>query len=238
MLGTFILWHLLSVIGQVGVATWQRVFNRLFLYSCQLSWSLDTQREQEKKMRARLFLLALVASFGYFTFGLAVAWPAAALPSIRFDPSHLYITSSRFLTSMLLAPLGAHNMYAYHCIPMRQYLWQEECQSTHFPRHPCSFILLIYFIPSIHFLMMLQNPWIHIHDLDSQLIHNCPSWRLSTTELRSTWPWSNSRGSDPLPALAASWEVLWAGSSQKVLELVVVFSSPRSSPALAGFSSS
>ena len=37
------------------------------------------------KMRARLFLLALVASFGYFTFGLAVAWPAAALPDIRFD---------------------------------------------------------------------------------------------------------------------------------------------------------
>ena len=34
-------------------------------------------------MRARLFLLALVASFGYFTFGVAVAWPAAALPSIR-----------------------------------------------------------------------------------------------------------------------------------------------------------
>ena len=64
-------------------------------------------------MRARLFLLALVASFGYFTFGLAVAWPAAALPSIRFDPSHLYITSSRFLTSMMLALSGVHNMYAY-----------------------------------------------------------------------------------------------------------------------------
>ena len=35
-------------------------------------------------MRARLFLLVLMASFGYFTLGLALAWPASALPSIRF----------------------------------------------------------------------------------------------------------------------------------------------------------
>ena len=48
---------------------------------------LDRRRQ---KMRARLFLLALVASFGYFTFGLAVAWPAAALPSIRFAPYLLF----------------------------------------------------------------------------------------------------------------------------------------------------
>ena len=36
------------------------------------------------KMRRRLFFLILIASFGYFTLGLALAWPASALPSIRF----------------------------------------------------------------------------------------------------------------------------------------------------------
>jgi len=34
-------------------------------------------------MRIRLFFLVLMASFGYFTLGLALAWPASALPSIR-----------------------------------------------------------------------------------------------------------------------------------------------------------
>merc|ERR1712223_1225021 len=37
----------------------------------------------QQKMRVRLFFLVLIASFGYFTLGLALAWPASALPSIR-----------------------------------------------------------------------------------------------------------------------------------------------------------
>merc|ERR1712223_338453 len=36
-----------------------------------------------QKMRLRLFFLVLIASFGYFTLGLALAWPASALPSLR-----------------------------------------------------------------------------------------------------------------------------------------------------------
>ena len=39
---------------------------------------------REENMRARFFFLVLIASFGYFTLGLALAWPASALPSIRF----------------------------------------------------------------------------------------------------------------------------------------------------------
>ena len=43
----------------------------------------------------RLFFLALIASFGYFTLGLALAWPASALPSIRFVFA-LYSTWSKY----------------------------------------------------------------------------------------------------------------------------------------------
>ena len=88
-------------------------FNKVIGWRCHLF----TTRH---RMRARLFLLALVASFGYFTFGLAVAWPAAALPSIRFlrvyKIKELHLIC-RFYVSVSLhqhkktVSLTAHNRY-------------------------------------------------------------------------------------------------------------------------------
>ena len=65
---------------------------RTRLPSVALSYSQEKGTEShsiaglawEDKMRTRLFFLVLISSFGYFTLGLALAWPASALPSIRF----------------------------------------------------------------------------------------------------------------------------------------------------------
>ena len=59
----------------------------IWIFGCLDFSALDisfSQISREVKMRACLFFLVLIASFGYFTLGLALAWPASALPSIRF----------------------------------------------------------------------------------------------------------------------------------------------------------
>ena len=75
-------------------------------------------------MRARLFLLALVASFGYFTFGLAVAWPAAALPSIRFAP-YLVFTFVIFVCNI---PTNNYCLFL-HSYPQHSHLQDSLPQS-------------------------------------------------------------------------------------------------------------
>ena len=82
---------------------------------------LDRRRQ---KMRARLFLLALVASFGYFTFGLAVAWPAAALPSIRFAPYLLFT----FVIFVCNIPTNNYCLFL-HSYPQHSHLQDSLPQS-------------------------------------------------------------------------------------------------------------
>ena len=77
-----------------------------------------------QKMRARLFLLALVASFGYFTFGLAVAWPAAALPSIRFAPYLLFT----FVIFVCNIPTNNYCLFL-HSYPQHSHLQDSLPQS-------------------------------------------------------------------------------------------------------------
>ena len=104
------------------------------------------------KMRARLFLLALVASFGYFTFGLAVAWPAAALPSIRFD-----------LICMSLATAFFHPVDCIHCN-----FYLANCHITHVPSlflHTFYLLYSIYtFPPNLIILQFLDSYSFYLKD--------------------------------------------------------------------------
>ena len=65
----------------VLIASFWFLFIWIFGY---FSFRYFSRISRKDEMRARLFFLVLIASFGYFTLGLALAWPASALPSIRF----------------------------------------------------------------------------------------------------------------------------------------------------------